>query len=164
MEQNGLAALEFIGLTQQVLHGQTLEHHPGGGFEADLVRQLHQIGFRQDVQFAVGAQRAAAVRDAVTDLEPCNVAAHRLNNACTFRAQAGRQGWRCVEAAAEIGVDEIQADSLVGYAHLIRAGRGGFVINKLEYFGTAVGAELDTLCHLPALLGSFVRSLSNAYA
>ena len=46
MEQDHIARLHFIGLLQQVLNGQTLEHHRCRLLEADGVRQLDQVGFR----------------------------------------------------------------------------------------------------------------------
>ncbi|MNO77277.1 hypothetical protein D3C76_683800 [compost metagenome] len=147
MEQDGFATLEFISLTQQVLHGQALEHHASGLFEADGVRQFHQIGLGQHMNFAIGAQRAAAIGHAIADLEAGHVAADRLDHACTLRAEARWQGWRRVQAATVIGVDEVQADGLVGYAHFLRTWLGGLVIHILEHFGAAMGAELDTLCH-----------------
>ncbi|MNV45978.1 hypothetical protein D3C71_1377920 [compost metagenome] len=84
VEQDGFATLEFISLTQQVLHGQALEHHAGGLFEADGVRQFHQIGLGQDVNLAVGAQRPAAIGHAIADLEAGHVAAHCLDHARTL--------------------------------------------------------------------------------
>ncbi|MNZ35112.1 hypothetical protein D3C78_525020 [compost metagenome] len=148
VEQDGFATLEIIGLAQQVLHGQALEHHSGSLFESDGVRQAHQVGFGQHVNLAVSAQRAAAISHAIADLEPGHFAADRVDHARAFRTQTRWQGrWR-VEAAAVIGVDEVQADGLVGHAHLLRAGLGGLVVHILKYFRAAMGTELDTLCHL----------------
>ncbi|MNG32198.1 hypothetical protein D3C84_1181500 [compost metagenome] len=53
VEQNGFAALEFVGLAQQVLHGQALEHHACGLFKTDRVWQKHQIGLGQYMNVAV---------------------------------------------------------------------------------------------------------------
>ncbi len=89
VEQDGLAALQFIGLAQQVLHGQALEHGTGGLFEADVVRQVHQVSGGQYVQLAVRAERAAAVGHAVADLELGDFAANRVNYAGAFCAQTG---------------------------------------------------------------------------
>eukprot|EP01132_Coremiostelium_polycephalum_P020350 gene20351-biopygen11280 len=100
------------------------------------------------MQFAVGAQRAAAVGHAIADLELSDFAAHRINHAGTFCAQARRQGRWCIQAAAEIGVDEVQANGLVLHANLLRAGFCRGVVHILKHFGAAMGTELDTFGHL----------------
>ncbi len=88
MEENGFAAPQFVGLAQQVLGGEPLEHHRGGLFEVDAVGQVDQLLLRQHMQFAVGAQRAGGVGDAVADLETGHFAAHRLDLAGTFATQS----------------------------------------------------------------------------
>src|SRR5690606_19785151 len=95
----------------------------------------------------VRTQRAGGVGDPVADLEAAHRAAQRLHLAGTLGAQAGRQRWRQVQAAAEIGVDEVQADGAVAHPHFMGAGLGGRVVAVLEHLGAAVGAELDTLGH-----------------
>ncbi|MOA14114.1 hypothetical protein D3C78_1341980 [compost metagenome] len=148
VEQDGFATLEFIGLTQQVLHGQPFEHDACGLFEADSIRQVHQVVLWQGMQVAVGPQRAAAICHAVTDLEARHVTAHRIDHASTFCAKARWQGRRSIEPATEVGVDEVQADGLVADTHLLRARFGRLIIHILKHFGAAVGAELDTFGHL----------------
>ncbi|MNQ74424.1 hypothetical protein D3C85_891790 [compost metagenome] len=156
MEQDGFAALEGEHLAQQVLHGQTLEHHRRGLLEADRLRQLDQLARRQHVQLAVGAQRPGSVGHAVADLELADLGADRFDDAGALVAQARRQGrWR-IQAAAEIGVDEVQADRLIVHADLVGAGCGWLVVAVLEYFGAAVAAELNTLGHT-RLLAAGVR-------
>ena len=119
-------------------------------FEADLVRQMHQIGGGQHVQLAVGTQWTTAVGHTVANLELGDFAADRIDHAGAFCAQARWQGWRRVQTAAEIGVDEVQADRLVTHAHLLRARLRWGVVHILKHFGAAMGAELDTFCHLPS--------------
>ncbi|MNI40539.1 hypothetical protein D3C73_947640 [compost metagenome] len=129
VEQDGLTALELIGLAQQVLHCQALEHDAGRLFEADCIRQMNQIGFRQYVHVAVGTQWATAVGHAIADLEASHRAAHGLDHARTFGAHARRQGRRRVKTAAEVGVDEIQAR----IHHGVKQGIGaGFVDGPAE--------------------------------
>ncbi|MNP37651.1 hypothetical protein D3C76_1311100 [compost metagenome] len=88
MEQDHLARLYGIGLLEQVLHGQPLEHHRRCLFETDVVGQLDQVGLRQRVHFAVGTQWAPGVSNAVADLQACDAFAHRLDHARGFGAQA----------------------------------------------------------------------------
>ena len=100
------------------------------------------------MQLAVRTQWATAVGHAVTDLELRDLAANRIHHASAFCAKARRQGWRRIQAAAEIGVDEVQADGLVPHTHLLwpRFCRG--VVHILKHFGATMGAELDTFGHL----------------
>jgi len=86
----------MLACAQQVLHGQALEHRAGGLFEADVVRQVNQVGCGQHVQFAVGTQWPTAVGHAVADLELADLAAHGVDHTGTFGAQARRQGRRRV--------------------------------------------------------------------
>jgi hypothetical protein len=97
------------------------------------------------MQLAVGAQRPGGVGHAVADLKLLDLGADRLDDAGALVAQARRQRrWR-VQAAAEIGVDKVQADRLVLYPYFMEAWGGGLVVEIVEDFGTAVAAELDTL-------------------
>ena len=99
------------------------------------------------MQFAVGTQRAGGVGDAVTHLEALDLTANRLDHPGTFGAQARGQRWRLVQAAAEIGVDEVQADGAVGHTHFARAWRCRLVVTIFQHVAAAVLAELDTLGH-----------------
>ena len=42
MDEDRVALFHPIGLAQQILRSQSLEHHPGGGFVGDRTRQLEQ--------------------------------------------------------------------------------------------------------------------------
>ncbi|MCY1187882.1 hypothetical protein D9M73_289190 [compost metagenome] len=88
VEQDGFARLHRVGLLEQVLHGQALEHHRRRLLEADAVGEFDQVGLRQHMHFAIGAQRAAGIGDAVADLEPGDLLAHRLDHSGAFSAQA----------------------------------------------------------------------------
>ena len=154
VEQNGFTAFELIGLAQQVLHGQAFEHGTGGLFKADLIRQVHQVGGGQHVRLAVGTQRAAAVGHTVADFELADFTANGIDYASTFRTQTRWQGRRRIEATAEVGVDEVQADRLVAHPNLLWARFRWRVVHIFKYVGAAMGAELDTFGHLHFSLGS----------
>ncbi|VVN61049.1 hypothetical protein PS685_03611 [Pseudomonas fluorescens] len=148
MEQDGFTPFEFVGLTQQVLGCQALEHHCGGLLKGNILGQFHHIGCRQNVQFTVCPQRPGAVSDAIADVHVAHVTAHRINDPRTFIAQPGRQFSQRVQATSVIGIDEIQTDGLIAHPNLLWARLGGLVIDILKHFRAAVGPKLDTLCHL----------------
>ncbi len=147
MKEDGFAGLQRMHLAQQVLCGQALEHDCRRLLEADRIRQLHQMPRRQYVMLAVGTQRTGGVGDALADLPLIDALSHRLDHASAFGAQARRQAWRRVEAAAEIGVDEIQADGVVAHAYFTGRGDGHLDLDLFENLGTTVLAELDALRH-----------------
>ena len=148
MEQHGLASLQRVNLAQQILAGQALEHDRGRLLVADCVRQFDQVPSRQCVVLAIGTQRAGGIGDPVAGLQVLHALAHRVNHAGTLGAQAGRQARRLVEAAAEIGVDEVQADGVIAHPYLARSRRAERHIDLFQDFGTAVLAELDALGHV----------------
>jgi len=74
--------------------------------------------------------------------------AHRIDHSGTLCAQTGRQARRLVQAATEIGVDEVQADGVVADAHLAGSRCAEGHIDLFQDFGTAVLAELDALGHV----------------
>ena len=100
----------------------------------------------------VGAERASGIGHAIAHLESGNALADRLDHARPFGAQAGRQRWRRIQATAEIGVDEVQADGLVAHLDLVRAWRLGVEAHQLQDFRAAMLAELYTSGHLALLL------------
>ncbi|MNT39072.1 hypothetical protein D3C72_1752910 [compost metagenome] len=163
MKQNGVARLHGVGLFEQVLHSQALEHDRRGLFEADGVGQFDQIGFGQHMHFAVGTQRAPGIGDTVADLEPGDMSTDRLDYPGTFRAQPRRQCRRRVQAAAKVSIDKVQADGLVAYADLLRTGCGRFEIDQLQDLRAPMLAELDTLGHLHSPVG-LGKPLSDAFA
>jgi len=91
---------------------------------------------------------ATAVGHAVTDLELGDLTAHRIDDTCAFRTQSRWQGRRCIQPAAVVSVDEVQANGFVKHSNLLRSWLGRCVVHILKYFGAAVGAELDSFGHL----------------
>ena len=174
MEQHGLACLQRVGLAQQVLRGQALEHDGRRLFVADGLGQLHQMPCRQRVVLAIRAKRAGGVGHAVTDLQAADTLADRFDLASPFGAQTGRQARRHVETAAEIGIDEIQADGVVAYSNLPRSRRRDRRVYLFEDFGATVLAELYALRHIDSWTdakepiqrfpGAFVNQLGDMLA
>jgi len=148
VKQDCFATFEFIGLTQQVLGCQPLEHHGGGLLKGNIIGQFHHIRGGQHMQLAVCAQGAGAVGHAIADLNGTHFTAHRFNNPGALIAQPGRQLSQRVQAATVIGIDEIQTDGLIAYPHVLRARLGGLEVDILKHFRAAVGPKLDTLSHL----------------
>src|SRR5690606_11344438 len=65
--------------------------------------------------------------------------------------------------AAEIGIDEIQADGVVAHANLSGGRRGNLDLNLFKNLGTTVLAELDALRHKGLLVKTkkAIRPLKN---
>ena len=59
MQQDGVAGFDAIGLADQILRGQALQHHGGGGLVVDAVGQLEQAIGRDQPRFGIGADRRA---------------------------------------------------------------------------------------------------------
>ncbi len=103
------------------------------------------------MHFAVRTQRATGMGDAVANLQAGHALAHGLDHTRRLGTQPRGQRWRCIQPAAEVGVDEVQADRMVTHSYLLRPGRSGFEFHKLQHFRAAMLAELDTLGHLALL-------------
>jgi hypothetical protein len=141
----------WLGTTQQVLHGQALEHHGRAGLERDVIRQLAHAFGRHHAHLAVAAGRLAGVSGAITHLQVRDAFAHRLDDARGFHAELQRHG-QLVQAGSLVGVDEIQTDRLVADADLAGAGIAHRHLDDLELLGAAVlvdahGARCD-VCHV----------------
>jgi hypothetical protein len=136
MDQDGVAGLDLAGTAQQVLRGHALQHHRRTGLEVDRVGQLDQAVGRDVAHFGIGADRAAGIGDAVADLEVRDRAAHRLDHAGAFEADAGRHGQR-IGAGAVVDVDVIEADGVVAHARLVGRRVADADFFPAQDFGTA---------------------------
>ena len=81
MQQNGVAGFDAIGLADQVLRGQALQHHRGRGLVVDAVGQLEQTIGRNQPRLGIGADRRRAVGDAITGLQIGDAGADFLDHA-----------------------------------------------------------------------------------
>ena len=113
MDEHVVALLHLVGTPQQVLHRHALEHHAGGLFVADLVRQLHRpVGWQQPLG-RIGPERRH-IADAIADLDVADPGPDGDDFARPLIAGDERQpDRRGIHAAAEIGVDEIDAAGVV---------------------------------------------------
>ena len=110
-----------IGLAEQILRGEALEHHRGGLLIADAVGHLDQPAGGDQPRLGIGADRRIAVSDAIADFEVGDVGPELFDHAGAFIAEHRRQRQR-VDAAAIVGVDEIEADGGLADARFARAG------------------------------------------
>ena len=81
VEQDGVAGLDLIGLADQVLRRQALQHHRRGGLVVDAVGQLQQAVGRDQPRFGIGAERRRAIGDAIAGLQVGDPGADFLDHA-----------------------------------------------------------------------------------
>ena len=65
LEQDGIATLDAVGLPDEVLGRQTLQHHRGGLVVRDAVRQHHQPVGRNDPDLGVSPGRSSHIGNAI---------------------------------------------------------------------------------------------------
>ena len=109
--------------------------------------QLDEVVGRHDPLGAVRAQRAAGVGDPVALGEVVDTGTHGLDDARALDAHPGRQRRR-VEAAAEVGVREVQADGQVPHADLAGAGRADLERLPLHDLGATGLVEANAFRHV----------------
>ena len=90
VDQHRIARLHPVGAAQQVLRGQALERHAGGGFLGDAVRQPHHSPGRHHPALRIGAVRRAGVGDPVADRAFGDAVADRLHRARALDADDER--------------------------------------------------------------------------
>ena len=91
VDDDGVARLHAIGAAEQVLRGQALQHHRGGGVEFDTVGQLDQAVGRDHPLGGIGADRAGGIGDAIADGNLGDAGADRQHAPGTLHPDAGRR-------------------------------------------------------------------------
>ena len=136
MHQNGVARLHRIGGIHQKMHCQALEQTTGSLFVGNDIRQYDEaIGLDQPV-FGVSTV-ATDIGDAIARLHIAHAFAHRFHHARGFSAGGERLRRPGIEAAAEIDVDEIDADGGMTQQHLAGAGLSHRHLAPLHGIGVA---------------------------
>ena len=145
-EVAGLQAFDGQRLLQQVLRGQSFEHHAGCGVEGDAFGQPHHVLRGHHARFAVAAGRVAGVSRTVARMQVRHALAHCLDDARAFHAQQQRQRVG-VQAGALVDVDEVQAAGVVANADFARARRADLAVDDVHLLGAAEGGDLDGAWH-----------------
>src|ERR1700722_8169031 len=109
MNEDRLARLYDMGATDQIPGGHAFEHHRRGLLVADAVGNRDQPIRREYPLFAIGAERPAGIGDAVAGLEIADARPDLFDNSGAFAAEPARQR-HGIEAAALVGVDEVESD------------------------------------------------------
>ena len=122
MDEHAVAGPERRTLVKQILRGHALEHGGGGLLEADAVGQPDQRVRADGAEPRIGAGRRARIGDAIALLERPHRTADRLHDARSFEADDPGKPRRREHAAALIGVEEVEPDSLLHEPHLAGAG------------------------------------------
>jgi len=110
--------------------------------------QLHRARLADDMHLRVSANRPAAIRDAIAQLEARDVCANRIYHTGGFQTQTVRQRV-FVEAAPVIRVDEIHADRFVAHAHFVCARLLRFDIGEFENVDQIAGTVITTVDGAP---------------
>ncbi len=103
------------------MRGQALEHHRRRGLGADAVGQLDQPVGGDHPGLRIGARCAAGIGDAVPGREVAHTLADGLDHAGGLEAQARGELGQGVKAAAQVDVDEVEADGLMPNQGLARS-------------------------------------------
>ena len=121
MEQNGLAGFDPIGLADEILRRQALQHHRRGSLVIDIVGQLDQaIGWDQP-RLGIGSNRCAAIGDAVAGFQIADARPDLLDNASRLAAEPTRQRDR-IKSRAVVDVDKVQSHRGMPDARFARTG------------------------------------------
>jgi hypothetical protein len=107
MQQDGVAGFDAIGLADQILHRQALQHHRRCGLVVDAVGQFDQAFGRNQPLFGIGAERRASIGDAVARLEIGDARPDFLHHASPLAAQAARQLHR-IKPRPVVNIDKVQ--------------------------------------------------------
>src|SRR6185312_15189442 len=101
---------------------------------------------RNEPRLGIGADRRVAVSDAVADLEIGDAGAELFDDPRRLIAEHGGHRHR-VDAAAIVGVDEIEADRGLANACLARAGLADLDLFPAQDFGAAGLVDTDCVSH-----------------
>ncbi len=118
-DQYDLAGRQGMTAAQQEFRGHALEHGGRCGAGADPVRQFGGAVGGNDVELGVSAHAADAIADPVAGFQRADARSHCLDHPGALGSEHGGQADR-IEAAAHIGVDEVQPDRLVADQDLAR--------------------------------------------
>ena len=146
MQQDGVAGLDAIGLADQVLRRQALQHHGGGGLVIDAVGQLEQAIGRDQPGFGIGADRRSAIGDAVACLQIGDAGADFLDHAGGLAAETARQ-LRGINPRAVVDVDKVQPHRGVADARFPGPGLAKLDFLPDQNFGTAGFMKADGVRH-----------------
>ncbi len=122
MDQDRVARHHLVGLPQQVLGGQALEHHHGADLVGDRFGQVDEEAGGDVALLRIGAERRP-VGDPVPHGEFRDFGSHRDDVARGLVAEDEGQRVR-VDALALIDVDEVEADGTLPDPDLAGGGRG----------------------------------------
>src|SRR5690606_5822312 len=130
VEQNGLAFLKAVTLTEQIPGGQALQHKRGCVLVTHSVRNAHDASCRYITQICVSTDRALAIGNTISHIQVSDTLAYGDHITRSFKSQPVRQRVG-VKSSAEVDVDEIQTCRFLADGHFARCWRGHIDIHKL---------------------------------
>ena len=146
VQQDGIAGFDAIGLADQILHRQALQHHRRCGLVVDVVGQFDQTVSRNHPLFGIGAERRASIGDAVARPKIGDARPDFLHHASRLAAQAARQ-LHGIEPRPVVDIDKIQAHGSMADARLPRPGLANLDFLPGHNFGTAGFMKADGVRH-----------------
>ena len=146
MQQDGVAGFDAVGLPDQILRRQALQHHRRRGLVVDAIGQLEQAIGGYQSRLGVGAHRRGAIRDAIARLQIRDARADLFDDAGALAAEAARQLDR-IKPRAVIDVDEIQTDRGVADAGLPGTRLADIDLFPGQNFGPTGSMKADSVRH-----------------
>jgi hypothetical protein len=106
MDERHVTLLDGMHFKHQVAGGKALHHQAGGGFEADVFGQWHQLADRCDHLLRITAWHVIPGHP-IAGCHVCNTGPDGQNHPSALRAQRQRQRAGGAEASARAGIHEI---------------------------------------------------------
>ena len=125
VQQNGLAGFDPIGLADEILHRQALQHHRRGCLVVNVVGQLDQAIRWNQPLIGIGAGRCASIGDAVAGFQIGDAGPGLLDNASRLAAEPARQRDR-IKSGPVVDIYKVQSHRGVPDARFARAGLAQF--------------------------------------
>ena len=155
--QDGIAGADAMCGPGEHLNRQAADQDGGGGPVVEEGRQFHREGGWQQAFGGVGAIAGGDVAHPFTGSEAGDAGTDGLDDSGCLDAWDAGQRQGAVEAGADIGVMEVDADGRLADAQFVRAGGADGDRLGLELFGAAVVAQDDCFRHgclrCPVLIG-----------
>ena len=146
MDQHRPARLHLRAAFDQKFGGAALEQRRRRRFVIDIVGQREEGGGGDQAMGGIGAALRPEIADALAGRDIRDAIPHRLDHAYAFDAKLCGQCDR-VDAAAMIGVDEIQPYRAVADERFPRAGSGQLHVVKADDLRSAGRLYPCNACH-----------------
>ena len=146
MEQDRVAGFDTIGLPDQILRRQALEHHGSRGLVIDAVRQLEQAVGGDQPLLRIGTDRRGPIGNPIAWFQVGDPAADLLDHARSLASKPVRQGQR-IKARAIVDVEKVEPHGGMADARLPSAGLADLDFLPDKNLGPAGFVDADGVRH-----------------